>query len=70
MLKIDFIDESVDIDIVKNKDVADYIGSVRIPLKEMLQNENFAAIFPVLNHRNKEMGRVEIQLTFINSNTY
>lgn len=35
-LKIDFIDESVDIEAFKYNEMADYIGSVRFPLHRML----------------------------------
>ena len=36
-LRIDFIDEAVELD--KDQQVSDYIGSVRIALKDMLENE-------------------------------
>jgi hypothetical protein len=48
-LKIDFIDDSVDF---TEADANDYIGCVRIPLKQMLDQEIMPlAVYPVLNEK-------------------
>jgi len=44
ILKIDLIDESVDI---TQPNAKDYIGSVRVPLRELMINEEFADNFPI-----------------------
>ena len=66
MLKIDFIDESVDLD--GGKEPMDYIGSCRIPLKEMLKQDTLTDRFPIMNHKNMQMGQVELTLKYYNSN--
>ena len=69
-LKIDFIDEGVDlIEEAKLNRFGDYIGSVRIPLKDLLTKETVKGYFSITNHQNKEMGTAEISLQFMNSNS-
>lgn len=53
-LKIDFIDESVDI--INQPDVSDYIGSVRIPFSELAYKNVLESSFPVINEKNQTMG--------------
>jgi hypothetical protein len=65
-LKIDFIDESVDL--VASPDASDYIGSCRIPLKEMLEKEHLSNVYPIFNEKNMQMGTVDISLQFYNAN--
>ena len=66
MLKIDFIDESVDLD--TDKDPIDYIGSARVDLKALLSQDSLRATLPIINHKNLQMGQVEIILRYYNSN--
>lgn len=67
-LKIDFIDESVDI--IANPDANDYIGSVRIPLQEYLDiNEKVKRTYPVVNEKNKEAGLVEVTIALFIANS-
>lgn len=46
VLKIDFIDESVD---PTKTNENDYIGSVRIPLRDVINNDTIYDLFPVLD---------------------
>lgn len=62
-LKIDFIDESVDL--MTQPDVSDYIGSARIPLKEV-SDAPLTRKLPIINEKNMQMGHVEIVLSFYN----
>lgn len=41
----------------------DYIGSVRIPLREVMLNEELSDNFPIYDDNRVETGRVEIKLT-------
>jgi hypothetical protein len=67
-LRIDFIDEAVELD--RDQEVSDYIGSVRIPLKQLLENEIIGKkIYPIHNEKNLQTGDCEISLGFFNSNT-
>ena len=60
ILKIDLIDESVDI---SQPNAKDYIGSVRIPLRELMLNEEISDNFPVFDDNRVETGRMEVKLT-------
>src|SRR4051812_39250476 len=60
ILKIDLIDESVDI---TQPNAKDYIGSVRIPLREVMLNEEVADNFPIYDDNRVETGRMEVKLT-------
>ena len=53
------IDESVDL---ANVGAKDYIGSVRIPLREVMINEELADNFPVKDENGHEVGRMEVKL--------
>lgn len=66
VLKIDLIDESVEM----KEGQDDYIGSVRIPLREVLMNEELADNFPVKDAMGRETGRMEIKLTCKDYNAY
>ena len=66
-LKIDFIDESVALG--HAGDAPDYVGSVRIPLRELLSHEKVARTHPVLDSGNREMGRADIALGFFDANS-
>jgi len=59
VLKIDLIDESVDL---AQAGAKDYIGSVRIPLREVMLNEEVADNFPVRDENGVEVGRMEVKL--------
>ena len=59
-LRIDFIDEAVELD--RDQEVSDYIGSVRIPLKQLLENEIIGKkIYPIHNEKNLQTGDCEIK---------
>lgn len=57
-LKIDFIDESVDMEAFKYNEMADYIGSVRFPLHRMLQESKFEGKFDIYNMKKEIRGHV------------
>lgn len=61
-LKIDFIDESVDMEAFKFNEMADYIGSIRFPLHRMLSEPKFEGRFDIINLKNEIMGQAEIIL--------
>ena len=52
-LKIDFIDESVDLN--TQPEINDYIGSARIPLKDIGEKET-TLVYPINNEKNNPMG--------------
>ena len=60
ILKIDLIDESVELGA---QGQSDYIGSVRIPLRELMIHEEFADNFPVKDESGQETGRIEVRLS-------
>jgi hypothetical protein len=66
VLKIDLIDESVEM----KEGQDDYIGSVRIPLREVLMNEEIADNFSVKDAMGRETGRMEVKLTCKDYNSY
>ena len=57
-MKIDFIDESVDMEAFKYNEMADYIGSVRFPLHRMLQESKFEGKFDIYNMKKEIRGHV------------
>ena len=62
VLKIDLIDESVDIS-AQGGGQKDYIGSVRIALKELMIQEEFADNLPVRDEMGVESGRMEVRVS-------
>ena len=62
-LKIDFIDESVALN--TQEEVSDYIGSARIPLRE-IGDTAITRTLPIINQKNMTMGQVELVLSFYN----
>ena len=67
-LKVDFIDESVDL--VTQPDVSDYVGSVRIPLRELLKVDRTGVrTYPVNNEKGLQMGNVDIALGYFDANS-
>ena len=66
-LKIDFIDESVALS--QMGDAPDYIGSVRIPLRELLKENKVERTHPIIDNSNREMGRASISLGFYDANS-
>ena len=63
-LKIDFIDESV-----KNiqANVRDYIGSARIPLKELLAREEIQGDFDLMDEYGSVTGKVSVRVAVHNA---
>lgn len=68
-LKIDFIDESVDMEAFKYNEMADYIGSVRFPLHRMLTENKFEGRFDIINMKNELMGQAEIIVKFVDADS-
>ena len=68
-LKIDFIDESVDMEAFKYNEMADYIGSVRFPLHRMLQESSFQGKFEIVNMNKEVMGQVQLILKFVDADS-
>ena len=66
-LKIDFIDESVALG--HAGDAPDYIGSVRIPLRELLEKEKVETSLAIIDSNNREMGRVSFSIGFFDANS-
>ena len=65
VLRIDFIDESVDLKATKDAD--DYIGSARIPLKDVFDQEmKTYTNLPIKNAKMMQTGMVEVQVSFLN----
>jgi hypothetical protein len=66
VLKIDLIDESVDLK-EGNGDPKDYIGSVRIPLNQFnvtgIETQEIADNFPVRDSNGNETGRMEVKVS-------
>jgi len=50
MLKIMFIDESVDLD--TNKDEADLIGIARVALKDLISQDTLRVTLPIMTRKN------------------
>lgn len=67
-LKIDFIDESVNIDNYR-ADLPDYIGSVRIALQKMLQRDKYEDTLEIVNMDKKVMGKVQIALKYFDADS-
>lgn len=62
MLTIDLIDEAVDI----SKTAArDYIGSVRIPLREAFVKGKVEGTFPVIDENRSSNGELSITITVV-----
>lgn len=55
VLKIDFIDDSVDISQVSMRD---YIGSARIPLRDLLRQKHISGTYPIIDDLKHETGQV------------
>lgn len=53
VLKIDLIDESVD---YTDVNLRDYIGSARIPLRELISKGRFSGVFPVQDEQRNNCG--------------
>ena len=58
VLKIDFVDEAVDF----TQKLRDFIGSVRIPLAQVLDKGNFTGKVPVIDEMNRQSGEVLISI--------
>mmetsp|Transcript_35322 Transcript_35322/g.34350 ORF Transcript_35322/g.34350 Transcript_35322/m.34350 type:complete len:293 (-) Transcript_35322:159-1037(-) len=58
VLKIDFMDESVEY----REHQRDYIGSVRVPLQQLVREGFVADNFPVVDEMGKENGRAEVRI--------
>ena len=53
VLRIDFIDESVDLD---DHGARDYIGTARIPLRDLAVPKPIKGTFPIHNENNRQCG--------------
>lgn len=63
-LRIDFIDESVDLR--ANNEVDDYIGSARVKLSDLLETEMKEYKLPIKNAKGMQTGIVEVNISFLN----
>lgn len=68
-LRIDFFDESVDVEAFKYNDAGDWIGCVRFPLKQMLTDNRYEGRLPIRNMKNQEMGQAEIVFNFVDADS-
>lgn len=66
ILSIDLIDESIDI---MRPEAKDFIGRVRIPMKDMLTSD-VADCFPVRDENGAEAGHMEVRVTCKDMNVY
>lgn len=66
VLKIDLLDDNVELNQVNGAVSKDYIGSVRIGLNKLqinsAQTEEIADNFPVKDHAGNEVGRIEVKI--------
>lgn len=58
-LQIHLIDESVD---MTQKNTRDYIGTVRIPLREVILKKSVIASFQVLDENRKVCGELSVKI--------
>ena len=59
MLRIDFIDESVDLD---DHGARDYIGTARIPLHPLIKHNSIDAEFAVKDENEQHCGRIKVMV--------
>ena len=59
VLTIDLIDESVDMTV---SGMRDYIGSVRIPLREVLVKGNISGTFAVIDEQRRQTGDLIVKV--------
>lgn len=59
MLTIDLIDESVDITVAGMRD---YIGSVRIPLREVIIKGAISGTFAVIDEQRRQTGDLTVKI--------
>ena len=69
MLRIDFFDESVDVEAFKYNDDGDFIGCVRFPLKEMLTHSKYECRPNIINMKNEIMGTADLEFKFVDANS-
>jgi len=62
---VNFIDESVEI---RQRDISDYIGSARLPLKDLLTKETVEGTLPIKNEKHIQTGTVEVRVTLSDIN--
>ena len=71
-MKIDLIDESVDLS--ANPNAKDYIGTVRIPLRDLITSTapevEIADCFPVRDEAGLEKGRMEVKISYKDYSPY
>jgi hypothetical protein len=68
-LRIDFFDESVDVEAYKYNDLGDFIGCIRVPLSEMLKVTKYEGRLDIINMKNEKMGMAEIELKFVDADS-
>ena len=59
VLQIDLIDESVDMTMPSNRD---YIGSVRIPLREAVTKGSISGTFALMDENRTQTGDLEVRI--------
>jgi hypothetical protein len=60
VLTIDLIDESVDMTV---SGMRDYIGSVRIPLREVIIKGSISGTFAVIDEQRRQTGDLTVRIT-------
>ena len=67
LLQIDLIDESVD---MTAPGMRDYIGSVRIPLREVLEKGSIMGTFQVIDENSTNCGTLQVKIVLHDQANY
>jgi hypothetical protein len=67
VLTIDLIDESVDMTV---SGMRDYIGSVRIPLREVIIKGTISGTFAVIDEQRRQTGDLTVKIVMKDADSY
>lgn len=67
VLTIDLIDESVDMTV---SGMRDYIGSVRIPLREVIIKGVISGTFAVIDEQRRQTGDLTVKIVMKDANSF
>lgn len=67
VLTIDLIDESVDMTV---SGMRDYIGSVRIPLREVIIKGSISGSFAVIDEQRRQTGDLTVRITMKDADSF